>query len=106
LSAFVDYGWPESTWARSRTFSHDPDSAAGKGVFDQVVNVVEGDVVDGALDFEEARGFAFEEDNYSCLDRRAAGFYAGDFFDDDRRVLALKPMITPYAYADDAARRS
>jgi hypothetical protein len=32
---------------------------ARQGILDQVVNVVKGDVVDGALDFEEAGWFAF-----------------------------------------------
>jgi hypothetical protein len=59
-------------------------STTRQGILDQIINLVEGDVVDGALDFEEAGRFAFEEDDDGGFDRRAAGFYAGDFFDDDR----------------------
>jgi hypothetical protein len=42
--------------------------AAGEGVFDEIIHVVEGDVVDGALDFEEARRLAFEEDDDGGFD--------------------------------------
>jgi hypothetical protein len=43
-------------------------SATGQGIFDQVVYVVESDVVDGPLDFEEAGRFAFEKDDDGGFD--------------------------------------
>src|SRR3989338_8286164 len=61
-------------------------SIGGKGVFDQVVDVVEGDVVDDPLDLEEAGWFAFKKDHESRFDRWTAGLHAGNLFDDNRGV--------------------
>jgi len=44
-------------------------SAAGQGIFDQVIDIVEGDVVDGPLDLEEAGRFALKqhhEGGFNC----------------------------------------
>jgi hypothetical protein len=44
------------------------DSAAGEGILDQIVHVVEGDVVNGPLDFEEVGRLAFQEDDDGGFD--------------------------------------
>ena len=49
---------------------------ARQGIFDQVVDVVEGDLVDGLLDFEESQRLAFEKD------------HDGGFDGDNRNVLS------------------
>jgi len=61
-------------------------STTRKRIFDQVVDVVEGDFVDGLLDFVEAGWLAFEKREDRSLDRRAAGLHAGDLFDNDRGI--------------------
>src|SRR3990172_7266380 len=61
-------------------------STARQGIFDQVIDIVEGDVVDGPLDLEEAGRFALKKDHKSRFDRRAASLHAGDLFDDNRGV--------------------
>ena len=59
---------------------------AGEWVFDQIVNVVEGDLVDPRQNFEYARRFVLKKDHDGGLHRRAAGLDARHLFDDDERL--------------------
>ena len=58
--------------------------ATGHGVIDQIVDAVECDGVDCLLNFVEPGRFVFQQYHDCRFDGWAAGFHAGDFFDNDR----------------------
>jgi hypothetical protein len=62
-------------------------STAGRRVFDQIVDVVERDVVDRALDLEHPGRCVSHHGHDRGLDRRAAFIDAGNFLDGDRDVF-------------------
>ena len=73
--------------------------AAGKRIFDQIVDVVEGNLVDDFLDLAEPGRFPFEKDHKGGFDRWTAGLDARDLFDDDGHVFG-KSEILPGPVAD------
>ena len=61
-------------------------STTRKRIFDQVVDVVEGDFVDGLLDFVEAGRLAFEEGENGSFNGWTARLDAWNVLDDNRRT--------------------
>src|SRR5207249_8145075 len=62
---------------------------AGEWVFDQIVNVVEGDLIDPGQNFEYARRFVLKKDHDGGLHRWTTRLDARHLFDDrseERRV--------------------
>src|SRR5215472_5641527 len=74
-------------------------STAGQRIFDQVVDVVEGDLVDRPLDLEKTRWLVLEDCHDGRFDRRTARLDAWDLLDDDRRVIR-KSEILPHPVPD------
>ena len=55
-------------------------------IFDQIVDVIEGHLVDARENFESPRWLVLEKNHDRRFHWRTAGLHAGNLFDDDRRI--------------------
>src|SRR5262245_36074000 len=73
--------------------------AAGKRVFDQIVDMIESDLVNAGEDFESPRRFVLEKNQNRGFHWRTTSLHAGDFFDNDGRVRRESEYrLNPVAY--------
>src|SRR4030095_6629858 len=61
-------------------------STTGERIFDQIVDVIEGDFVDARENFKSPRWLVLEKNHDRSFDGVASVFYTGNLFDHNRRV--------------------
>ncbi len=76
-----------SNWDSGEASSRRSSSAARHRVFDQIIDVIEGNFVDRPLHFEKAWRRVLLHRHDGGFDRRTGRFDAGDFLDHDCSVL-------------------